>query len=166
MCKKCKQTICCCIKIISRIGKSGKSGKKGKNSTVAGPEGPPGPPGADGNVGIYFHAFGSTALNDGNTLFTHTITLAGNYILQYESYMTKDTNTSISSRLMKNGSYQSLNANNLHKTTSPAGVAEITYAHTAKLTSLIVGDVVGYSVFCNTGGLATATNSSLTLIKV
>ena len=143
----------CCKKIIVELAEPG-------------PTGPQGPPGTSGNVGVYFQEFGSTALTDGNTLFTFTITLAGNYVLQYESYLSKDTNTSVSSRLMKNGSYQSLNTNNVHKTTSPAGVAEITYTHTAKLTSLIVGDIVGYSVFCNSGGLATATNSSLTLIKV
>ena len=60
----------------------------------------------------------------------------------------------------------SININNIHKRSTPVGVDEVTYTHTAKLTSLIVGDVVGYSVFCNTSALATATNSSLTLIKL
>lgn len=143
----------CCKKIIVEVAEPG-------------PTGPTGPQGTSGNVGTYFQAFGETPLTDGSTLFTFTITLAGNYILQYEAYLVKDTSTSVSSRLTKNGSYQSLNTNNVHKTTAPTSIAEITYTHTAKLNSLIVGDVVGYNVFCNTGGLAMATNSSLTLIKV
>lgn len=138
-------------------------------SLTKGEKGDRGATGATGPGGIYFASFEDTVLDDTNTFFTYTIVQAGNYVLQLECSIEISTGeTPISSFLYKNGVYQSANMNNTHASELMASGSfedeSITYTHNAKLTSLIVGDVVGFSI--TSGFSSRLINGSITLLKL
>lgn len=139
----------CCEKIIKKI-------------PVTGPQGPQGEPGT--NPTRYFEDYAEISLSDEGDDFVLTILESGNYILQYEAYITRTEATTVNSRLTKNGVFQVANINYIHTTTELESIAETTFTHTAKLESLISGDIIGFnldaSVFC------LVTNASLTILKL
>jgi len=134
--------------------------------------GPTGPQGPAGNNGInYLHAFeilGNTDITAGYN-FTSTVTADGDYILVFQGQTKGITDylSAMSSVLIKNGVLQSGNTNYIQRDTFTAGISNYcTHTHTAKLTGVVAGDIIGYQI---TGeaftGDAYSQNASLLILK-
>ena len=146
----------CCEKIIKKI-------------PVTGPTGPQGDPGSSPTR--YFESYGEVVLSDEGDPFVYTVTQPGDYVLQFNAYITRTNPATIISLLIKNGVLQSVpfigttNTNYYHQNDELIGIAETVLTHNAKLTGVIAGDSIGFSVSDMTGD-ALLTNASLTILKL
>lgn len=142
----------CCEKIIKKI-------------PVEGPTGPQGPPGGDPTR--YFGSYEDIQLSDEGDPFVYTITTSGDYILQLNAHITRTDVTVITSYLIKNGVYQVSNVNGLHQHYELVDVTETTLTHNAKLTGVVAGDIIGFSLLSLLSpSYALVVNASLTILKL
>lgn len=102
--------------------------------------------------------------------FSYTATVAGDYILQMELYLLNVDAESIRlrTRLYKNAVFQVANINNQHdldQSTTGGGISvnAISYTHNAKLSGVIVGDVIGFKLLTSVD--VTVQSGSITIIK-
>lgn len=156
----------CCEKIINKKtvgGAIGKNGSSGQN----GPPGPPGPPGPDGEAPTrYFQSYGETSLSDEGDPFVFTVTQPGDYVLQFNAYATRVDPGAIWSYLVKNGVLQVANVNGFHQNTELISISETVFTHNAKLTGVIAGDSIGFSVSDPMAATSLLVNASLTILKL
>jgi len=156
-CNICNKQQCCCVKTVSRMGPRGPKGNDGR-------QGIPGINGIDGINGdaqTYFFPMEAFGVNQ------FPAPLSGDYILKLELYapheISSESSGDITSLLIKNSINQNLNVNYNHRKTPIAAGAEVTYTHTAKLTGIVAGDLIGFDVIANFMDFG---NGSVTLMKI
>lgn len=128
-------------------------------STTKGEKGDAGATGATGPTAIYF-----IPLTDALTEFT--VLLDGDYVLQLEANVERDSGesfASVSSDLTKNGVAEVGNNNGNHTLQYLLADNKYTYTHNAKINSVVAGDTIGFDL---TLGFSLLINGSITIIKL